>query len=98
MVIVADKRIPVTKKTWMTLNKMRDPGETYDTLLRDMIVVYLENVENSVPVAIPDDEEEEQQLERLDKLLDRVAFLEASGEFISLEQAEKELGLNDKTL
>jgi hypothetical protein len=96
MVIVADKRIPVTKKVWMLLHKMRDPGETYDTLLRDMIAVYLENVKNSVHGAIPDNKEEERYLKRLDKLLDRVAYLEASGEFISLEQAEKELGLHDE--
>lgn len=32
-----DKRIPVTEETREQLHELREPGETYDDLLRDLV-------------------------------------------------------------
>lgn len=33
----ADKRIPVTEERWRELNDLKEPGETYDQLLEELI-------------------------------------------------------------
>ena len=35
--MIADKRIAVTKTTWETLSNLREPGQTFDQLLTEMI-------------------------------------------------------------
>jgi hypothetical protein len=37
---IAEKRIPVSVDVWKALHNMRKPGQTYDSLLREMIPVY----------------------------------------------------------
>jgi hypothetical protein len=37
---IAEKRIPVSEDVWKALHGMRKPGQTYDSLLREMIPVY----------------------------------------------------------
>lgn len=37
---IAEKRIPVSSAVWRALHGMRKPGQTYDSLLREMIPVY----------------------------------------------------------
>jgi predicted CopG family antitoxin len=32
----ADKHIHVTEETWEELHELKEPGETYDDLLRDL--------------------------------------------------------------
>ena len=34
---IADKRIPVTEKTWKELGDLKQAGETYDRLIRELI-------------------------------------------------------------
>lgn len=36
---VANKRIPVTTEVWESLSKLKRPGQTYDGLLEEMIVL-----------------------------------------------------------
>lgn len=33
----ADKRIPVTEERWRQLHELKDPGQTYDELLSDLV-------------------------------------------------------------
>ncbi len=33
----AEKRIPVTEKRWKELHNLKEPGETYDELLKKLI-------------------------------------------------------------
>lgn len=33
----ADKRIPVTEETWRELNDLKDAGQTYDELFKELI-------------------------------------------------------------
>ncbi|PSP78908.1 hypothetical protein BRC81_05375 [Halobacteriales archaeon QS_1_68_20] len=33
----ADKRIPVTEKRWRELNELKEAGQTYDELLKELI-------------------------------------------------------------
>jgi len=37
MTEIATKRIPVTPETWAELHQMRNPGQTFDELLQDLI-------------------------------------------------------------
>ena len=37
---IAEKRIPVSEAVWKALHNLRKPGQTYDSLLREMIPVY----------------------------------------------------------
>lgn len=37
---LATKRIPVTPETWKGLARLKEAGQSYDALLRDMIVAY----------------------------------------------------------
>lgn len=39
MVESACKRIPVTDEIWQTLSNLKRPGQTYDSLLAEMIVI-----------------------------------------------------------
>jgi len=34
---LASKRIPVTKEVWEEMSRLREPGQTYNSLLEDMI-------------------------------------------------------------
>ena len=34
---IANKRLPVTPRTWEALSKLKNPGETFDQLLENMI-------------------------------------------------------------
>lgn len=36
----ADKRIPVTKERWRELSDLKGAGQTYDTLLEELIRTY----------------------------------------------------------
>lgn len=36
----ATKRIPVTPETWQMLGRMKNAGQSYDELLRDMVIAY----------------------------------------------------------
>lgn len=36
----ATKRIPVSPETWKELGRMKDAGQSYDALLRRMILAY----------------------------------------------------------
>jgi len=36
---IADKRIPVTEKTWKILHGLRNPGQTYSELIDEMITL-----------------------------------------------------------
>lgn len=38
--MAADKRIPVTEKRWKQLNNLKDAGQTYDELLKELIQSY----------------------------------------------------------
>ena len=38
--VLATKRIPVTPETWKGLARLKEAGQSYDELLRDMIVAY----------------------------------------------------------
>ena len=38
--VLATKRIPVTPDTWKGLARLKEAGQSYDELLRDMIVAY----------------------------------------------------------
>lgn len=33
----ADKRIPITEERWKELNDLKEPGETYDELLNELV-------------------------------------------------------------
>ena len=33
----ADKRIPVTEERWKQLHELKEPGQTYDELLEDLV-------------------------------------------------------------
>ncbi|MCX6685768.1 MAG: hypothetical protein NTV10_03825 [Methanoregula sp.] len=52
---VANKRIPVTEKIWESLSKLKRPGQTYDSLLEEMIalkeehdfLIHLEEIEKT---------------------------------------------------
>lgn len=33
----ADKRIPVTEERWRQLHELKDPGQTYDELLSELV-------------------------------------------------------------
>ena len=37
---LATKRIPVTPETWKGLARLKEAGQSYDQLLREMIVAY----------------------------------------------------------
>jgi hypothetical protein len=39
MVELANKRIPVTEEIWESLSNLKRPGQTYDTLLAEMIAI-----------------------------------------------------------
>jgi predicted CopG family antitoxin len=39
MVESANKRIPVTDEIWQTLSNLKRPGQTYDSLLAEMIEI-----------------------------------------------------------
>ena len=39
MVETANKRIPVTEEIWAALSDLKRPGQTYDTLLAEMIAI-----------------------------------------------------------
>ena len=51
----ATKRIPVTPEVWESLSKLKRPGQTYDSLLEEMIALkeehdflkHLEEIEKS---------------------------------------------------
>jgi hypothetical protein len=34
---IASKRIPVTTEVWEEMSRLREPGQTYNSLLEDMI-------------------------------------------------------------
>lgn len=36
----ADKRIPVTEERWKELHELKEPGQTYDELLEDLVDEY----------------------------------------------------------
>lgn len=40
MYVVADKRIPVTEETWRMLHDLKQPGQTHDELIRELIEAY----------------------------------------------------------
>lgn len=42
----AIKRIPVTESTWAALHGLRDPGQTYDELLAEMIKKHLADADD----------------------------------------------------
>jgi len=52
---VANKRIPVTEEIWESLSKLKRPGQTYDSLLEEMIalkeehdfLIHLEEIEKT---------------------------------------------------
>jgi len=35
--MVSDKRVPVTEPTWKELGRMKEAGQTYDELIRELI-------------------------------------------------------------
>ncbi len=37
MQMSADKRIPTTEETWKELHELKEPGQTFDELLTDLI-------------------------------------------------------------
>ena len=39
MVETASKRIPVTEDIWVALSDLKRPGQTYDTLLAELIAI-----------------------------------------------------------
>ncbi|MGV8088381.1 MAG: hypothetical protein ACP5NU_04895 [Methanomicrobiales archaeon] len=69
----ATKRIPVTPEVWESLSKLKRPGQTYDSLLEEMIAL----------------KEEHDFLEHLKEI-------EMSGDFISLDEAARELGIKEQ--
>ena len=96
--MVADKRIPVKKTTWMILHGMREPGQTYDELLADLIDEYIGQAENGIDTYqhYPElDDDERKDLERLMALIERVEKIERSGEFISLREAARQLNIKE---
>jgi len=69
----ATKRIPVTPEVWESLSKLKRPGQTYDSLLEEMIAL----------------KEEHDFLQHLKEI-------ETSGDFISLDEAARELGIKEQ--
>ena len=69
----ATKRIPVTPEVWESLSKLKRPGQTYDSLLEEMIAL----------------KEEHDFLEHLKEI-------EMSDDFISLDEAARELGIKEQ--
>ena len=69
----ATKRIPVTPEVWESLSKLKRPGQTYDSLLEEMIAL----------------KEEHDFLKHLKEI-------EQSGDFISLDEAARELDINEQ--
>ncbi len=69
----ATKRIPVTPEVWESLSKLKRPGQTYDSLLEEMIAL----------------KEEHDFLKHLKEI-------ETSGDFISLDEAARELGIKEQ--
>jgi hypothetical protein len=97
--MIADKRIPVRKSTWMILHGMREPGQTYDELITDLIDEYIGMAENGIDTLqhYPKlDADERKELEGLMALIERVEKIERSGEFISLKEAAKQLGIKEE--
>lgn len=43
MAETANKRIPVTEEVWFALSDLKRPGQTYDTLLAEMIAIKQEH-------------------------------------------------------
>ena len=39
----ADKRIPATEETWRRLHELKEPGQTFDELLEELIQEHKEN-------------------------------------------------------
>ena len=68
----ATKRIPVTPEVWESLSKLKRPGQTYDSLLEEMIAL----------------KEEHDFLKHLKEI-------ETSGDFISLDEAARELDIKE---
>jgi predicted CopG family antitoxin len=59
----ATKRIPVTREVWESLSKLKRPGQTYDSLLEELIALkeehdfqkYLKEIETSGDFISPDE-------------------------------------------
>jgi predicted CopG family antitoxin len=66
----ATKRIPVTPEVWESLSRLKRPGQTYDSLLEEMIALKEEN-----------------------DFLMHLEEIEKSGDFVSLEEAARELNI-----
>lgn len=61
-----EKRIPVSKETWVELGKMKEAGETYNTLLKEMIQAY--NRKKLMEKMKETEEMDEEDLVSLDEL------------------------------
>ena len=97
--MIANKRIPVTKLTWMQLHGMRAPGQTYNDLIADLIDCYVGAMENDYDTLrhYPElDADEQKAFDDANALLERVEAIERSGEFISLREAARQLGIKEK--
>jgi predicted CopG family antitoxin len=68
----ANKRIPVTEEIWQALSNMKRPGQTFDSLLDEMIEIKQER-----------------------DFLAQIEEIEKSGQFVSLSEAAKELGIKE---
>ncbi|HNW79940.1 MAG TPA: hypothetical protein PKJ91_00500 [Methanoregulaceae archaeon] len=63
----ATKRIPVTPEVWESLSKLKRPGQTYDSLLEEMI-------------ALKEEHDFQKHLEEIEKSGDFVSLDEAARE------------------
>jgi hypothetical protein len=75
---VANKRIPVTSGTWESLSKLKRPGQTYDSLLEEMI-------------ALKEEHDFLMHLEEIEKSGDFVSLAEAAYE-LKIKGADKNFG------
>jgi predicted CopG family antitoxin len=73
---VANKRIPVTPEVWESLSKLKRPGQTYDSLLEEMI-------------ALKEEHDFLMQLEELERTGDFVSLSEAERELEIKKGKEK---------
>jgi len=73
MAELACKRIPVTEEIWESLSDLKRPGQTYDSLLAEMISLKQEH-----------------------DFLARMEQIEKNGQFVSLDEAAKELNIPEE--